>query len=249
MANKKESDTLRQRRIAQQEFLNLKKMQEGTLDAGPKPSEVYAKPKTLGEKIKNIWYHDKLAIIIITAIILCIALLVTQCATKTQYDATVVLFTYHITGDTNCEKMAEYLKPFCKDINNDGEININVINCSIEESQGNSNYTYTERTKVSTLIAGEPSALLFITDTDSYKYLSSLSKDIDLFEGEPIKFEDDFYEFCQDEHGVYATPENLQISCRTIEGTTISSDKNIDEYYSQAQSILNGLKGSYSIDN
>lgn len=245
MANKKESDTLRQRRIAQQEFLNLKKMQQGTLDAGPKPSEVYDKPKTFKEKIKNLWYHDKLAIIIIAAITVCIAFLVAQCATKTQYDATVVLFTYSITGDKNCEKMGEYLKPFCKDINNDGEVNVNVINCSIEESQGNSNYSYTTRTKVSTLIAGEPSALLFITDDESYKYLSSLSKEIDLFEGEPIKFEDDFYEFCTIENDFYSIPNNLQISCRTIDGTTIETDKNIDEYYSQAQSILKGLKENY----
>ena len=57
MANKKESDTLRQRRFAQQEFLKLKKMQSGELDAGPKPSEVYAAPSTFSEKFKNIWIY------------------------------------------------------------------------------------------------------------------------------------------------------------------------------------------------
>ena len=246
MANKKESDTLRQRKFAQQEFLRLKKMQQGELDAGPKPSEVYATPLSFSEKLKNIWYHDKWAIVIIAAITVCIALLVAQCATKKKYDATIVVFTYSITGDVNCEKMGEYLKPFCKDIDGNGEINLNVVNCSIEESQGNTEHNYTARTKASTLIASEPSALLFITDAEAYEYLSGLSNDIDLFEGEPIKFQEDFYEFCEVADNLFTTPEGAQISCRTIEGTTIAKDKNIDTYYDQAKAILNGLKEKYS---
>ena len=108
MAKKKESETLRQRKFAQQEFLKLKKMQNGELDAGPKPSEVYSTPLTFGEKLKNIWYHDKLAIGIILTITAFIAFFVVQCATKTEYDASVVVFTYRITGDENCDKMGEY---------------------------------------------------------------------------------------------------------------------------------------------
>lgn len=245
MANKKESDTLRQRKFAQKEFLELKKMQNGEMNPPPKPSEVQVEPSTFGEKFKNLWYHSKWAIIALAALIICIALLITQCATKTEYDATVVLFTYSITGDSNCAKMGEYLKPYCKDINGDGEVNINVINCSIEESQGNTEHSYTTRSKVTTLIASEASALLFITDDNSYKYLSGFSKDIEFFEGEPIRFEDDFYEYCIDDGGFYDTPKGLQISCRTIDGTAISSDKNIDTYYEQAQNILKGLKESY----
>lgn len=248
MANKKESDTLRQRRFAQQEFLKLKKMQSGELDAGPKPSEVYVAPSTFSEKFKNIWYHDKWVILIVLALAACISVFVAQCATKTKYDATIVVFTHSITGDQNCEKMGEYLKPYFKDINDDGEVNISVINCSIEESQGNSNASYMARTKASTIIASEPSALLFITDDGSYEHLSSLSKEIDLFEGEPIKFEEDFYEFCKEADNLFTTPKGLQISCRTIEGTTIAKDKNIDTYYNQAQAVLDGLKEKYKND-
>lgn len=240
MAQKKESETLRQRRVAQQEFLKLKKMQQGELDAGPKPSEI-ATPLTFRGKIKNIWYHDKFALSVIAIIIVAIILLCVQCATKTVYDATVVVFTHTITGDTNCDKMEEYLAPFCPDINGDGEINVNVINCSINE-QDQSDYSYTNRSKAQSLLATDASALLFITDHDSYEYLMSLSKDISLFEGEPIEFSDDFYEFCVDPSGFFDTPQDLQISCRTIKGAAIEKDKNIDKYYAQAQAILDGLK-------
>lgn len=240
IAQNKESDTLRQRRIAQQEFLRLKKMQNGELDAGPKPSEVAAS-LSFSEKLKNIWYHDKLAISIIALLIVAITLLCVQCATKTVYDATVIVFTHTITGNPNCDKMGEYIKPHCPDLNNDGEINVNVINCSINPKD-NSEYSYTNRSKVQSLLATDAGALLFITDDDSYKYLMSLSKDVSLFEGEPFEFDQDFYDFCVDPNGFYDTPNNLQISCRAIKGTAISKDKNIDKYYAQAQAILNGLK-------
>lgn len=241
MSQKKESDTLRQRKFAQQEFLRLKKMQQGELDAGPKPSEVAA-PLTFGEKLKNIWYHDKFAIAVVGILVIAIALLVTQCATKTKYDATVVVFTYEITGDPNCAKMGEYLKPYCTDINGDGEININVVNCSLNDNDENNDYNYTNRSKVQSLLATDASALLFITDDDSYEYLMGLSDEIPLFEGEPIEFKDDFYKYCVDESGFYETPDDLRISCRTISGTAIEDDKSIDTHYAQAQAILNGLK-------
>lgn len=244
MAQKKESDTLRQRKFAQQEFLRLKKMQQGELDAGPKPSEV-AVPLTFGEKIKNIWYHDKFAIIVVGILTIAIALLVAQCATKTKYDTTIVVFTHTVTGDNNCNKMGEYLKPYCKDINGDGEVNVNVVNCSIN-ALSNNEHSYTNRSKMQSLLATDASALLFITDDESYKYMMGLSDDIKVFEGEPIEFADDFYEFCVDESGFYETPDGLQISCRTIKGAAIESDKSVDTYYNQAQGVLNGLKAAYT---
>ncbi len=242
MARKKESETLRQQRFARQEFLKLKKMQQGKMNAGPKPSEVYTAPLTFSEKLKNIWYHDKLAIIIVAILTIAIALLVTQCATKTKYDATVVVFTYSITGDPNCVKIGEYLKPYCTDINGDGEVNVNVVNCSLDGKNDKSQYSYTNRTKAQSLLANDASALLFITDSESYEYLNTLSKNLLLFEGEPFTFGEDFYKYCIDESGFYETPKGLQISCRNIKGAAIESDKNIDKYYTQAQAVLNGLK-------
>ena len=91
MANNKKNDIIEEQRRARAEFLRLKKMQSGELDAGPKPSEIYEAPKTFSEKLKNIWYHDKLAIAIIGVIIALIAFLCVQCATKTEYDISVVL--------------------------------------------------------------------------------------------------------------------------------------------------------------
>lgn len=247
MSQKKESDTLRQRKFAQKEFLELKKMQQGELKPQPKPSELTA-PLTFKDKLKNIWYHDKLAIVVILLLAVAITLLCVQCATKTQYDATVVLFTYEITGEPNCKKMSEYLEEYCPDLNNDGEINVNVINCSINNNDQNTEYNYTNRTKVQSLIATDASALLFITDEDSYEYLMSISEDVSFFEGEPFKFGDDFYEYCVDKSGFYDTPDNLQISCRTIKGTAIENSKDVEMYYKQALAVLENLTANSDKD-
>lgn len=240
MARKKESETLRQRKFAQQEFLKLKKMQQGELDAGPKPSEM-ATPLTFGEKIKNTWYHDKFALAVIAIIVIAITLLCVQCATKTVYDANVIVFTHEITGDTICKKMGEYLTPYCPDLNGDGEVNINVINCSINPKD-KSDYSYTNRSKMQSLLATDASALLFITDDDSYEYMMKLSKEISLFEGEPLEFTEEFYDFCAKGSDFYDVPDDLQISCRTVKGASIENDKNVDKYYKQAQKILENLK-------
>lgn len=240
MAKKKESETLRQRKHAQQEFLKLKKMQQGELDAGPKPSET-AVPLTFGEKLKNIWYHDKLILFILLIIIAAIVFCCVQCATKTDFDATVVLYTHKITGEPNCNAMGEYLKQFCPDLNGDGEINVNVINCSTNPDD-KGDYSYTNREKTIYLLANDASALLFITDDSSYQFLMSRSDNIEIFEGEPLEFEDDFYEICVDPSGFFETPNDLQISCRTIKGSSIEKSKKVDTYYAQAQAILEGLR-------
>ena len=59
MAKKKVSDTIAQQRKARQDFLELKKMQSGEMDAGPKPSETEIKPQTFKEKAENYWFHHK----------------------------------------------------------------------------------------------------------------------------------------------------------------------------------------------
>ena len=115
MAQKKESDTLRQRRLAQQEFLRLKKMQSGEMDTGPKPSEVAITPQTALEKFKNIWFHDKWFIIAALIIAISVAFVAHECTNKIEYDTTIVLYTYSPTGDSNCDIMADsYLHKFSR---------------------------------------------------------------------------------------------------------------------------------------
>lgn len=244
MAKKKSNDIIEEQRRAREEFLKLKKMQSGEMDTGPKPSEVAIVPKTLPEKLKNIWFHDKWFIIGGLLLALAITVMVAQCASREKYDLEVVVFSYDIVADANNDAIAEYLEQYCEDIDGNGEVNIQIVNCSYNKDSNDRQYQMTMSQKLTAVIAADANALLFITDADSYEYLNGLSEDNVLFDGDPIALGEDFYEECTVEDVFSHLPEGLQISCRNIDGKTISSDKNIKAYYEQSQNIIKAIAGN-----
>ena len=82
--------------------------------------------------------------------------------------------------------------------------------------------------------------MLYITDSKSYEYLSQISGDTKLFEGEPLPLNEDFYGACDGED-LFSLPKGLQISCRKVSGTMIDKDKSAADYYEASQGILNKL--------
>lgn len=245
MAKKKSNDIIEEQRRAREEFLKLKKMQSGEMETGPKPSEVAIVPKTLPEKLKNIWFHDKWFIIGGLFLTIAIAVMVAQCATREKYDLEVVVFSYDIVADANNEPIAEYLEQYCEDIDGNGEVNIQIVNCSYNKNSNDRQYQMTMSQKLTAVIAADANALLFITDAESYDYLNGLSEGNALFDGDPVALGEDFYEKCTLEDNVLSNlPEGLQISCRNIEGKTISSDEKIKDYYEQSQNIIKAIEES-----
>ena len=236
MADNK-NEILEEQRRAREEFLELKKMQSGEIKAPPKPSEVAIVPKTPKEKWDNFWFQYKWHVTAIVAVTVILAVLITQCATRTKYDLEVVYFTYTAALDEQTDKIAEYIEKYASDINGDGAVNVQVINCSFTDNSGNVQYKNTMLTKLQSLIAGDQDALLYITDEKSYKYLSGISDGEGIFEGEPLKFGEDFYSFTKtDTFG--NLPEGLGISCRRVSDTVLENKKNVDTVYKESLSII-----------
>lgn len=242
MAKKKTNSIIEEQRRAREEYLKLKKMQQGELETGPKPSEVAIVPKTPMEKLKNIWFHDKWFIIGGLLMAIVISVLVAQCATREKYDLEVVVFSYSVVGDVNMQKMAEYFEQYCEDIDGNGEVNVQVINCSYNKNSNDRQYQMTMSQKLTSIIAADANALLFVTDSESYDYLNNLSDENKFFDSEPVVLGEKFYDYCLVEDAFSYMPEGLQISCRDIEGKTISNDEEISKVYKQSQNILNGIK-------
>ena len=240
MSDGNKNEILEEQRKARQEFLELKKMQNGEMKAPPKPSEIAIVPKTPKEKWNNFWFQYKWHVIAITAITVVLAVLITQCATRTKYDPEVVYFTYTAVLDEQTQAVADYIKQYASDTNGDGEINVQIINCSYSNSSGDTQYRYTMMTKLQALIAGDQNALLYITDSESYKYLDGLSED-SIFEDEPYKFGEDFYTATESEN-LGKLPEGLQISCRRVSDTVLEDKKDVDTAYKTAKSVLNGIR-------
>lgn len=240
MSEKKTNEILEEQRKARQEFLELKKMQHGEMKAPPKPSEVAIVPKTPKEKWDNFWFQYKWYVIAITAITVILAVLITQCATRTKYDLEVVYFTYTAVLDEQTNKIADYLADYAEDINGDGEINVQVVNVSFSDKSGDSQYKYTMLTKLQAMIAGDENAILYITDSESYKYLDGLTEN-GLFDGEPIKLGDKFYSATESEQ-LGKLPEGLQISSRRISDTVLEGKKGAAEAYENALKLIEKLK-------
>ncbi len=241
MSEKETNEILEEQRRARQEFLELKKMQSGEMEAPPKPSEVAIVPKTPKEKWDNFWFQYKWYVVAITAVTVVLAVLITQCATRTKYDMEVVYFTYTAALDEQTNAVAKYIAGYAEDVNGDGEINIQVVNCSFNGKSGDTQYRYTMMTKLQAMIAGDQNAMLFITDEDSYKYLADLSNGDGLFDGEPFMLGEEFYKATEtDSYG--KLPEGLRIACRRVSDTVLESKKGSADAYTNAEKTLEAIK-------
>lgn len=239
MSDKKVSETLSQQKKARQDFLDLKKMQKGDMAPEPKPSEVAVLPKTFKEKLQNYWFHFKWHTIGIVFTLIVLIVLITQCSGRTNWDMQVIYFTYTPAIDNQTDMIGDYLESISKDINGDGEVNISVVNCSVPDGNHNSQYNRTVLMKLQAMITAEPTAMLYITDSESVKYFENDALS-NIFDTEQVQFGEDFYEKTTTELG--KLPEHLQIACRRISETMLEKDEKAAKVHEEAINIISKLQ-------
>ena len=232
----KKNDIIREQRKAREEFLRLKRMQNGEIEPPPKPSEVAIVPNTPKEKVDNFWFQYKWHILSIIFSVILLAILITQCSKRIDYDLKIVYYTNTPVLDAQTKAMSEYFEKYVEDINGDDEVNVQIINCSIAKDNVDFQYKNAILTKLQSIIASDEEALLFITDKLSVKFFENLSQD-GLFEQGPIPLPEDFYtETAID--GYDNIEKNLQISCRRVKGTMLEKKDNVNIIYTQCQKLL-----------
>ena len=241
MAKQKKNEILEEQKRAREEFLKLKKIQSGELEAGPKYSEVAIVPKTRKEKIANFWFHHKITVIAVTFITIVLSVLISQCAGRTNYDFEVVYFTYNPVLDGQLNKVGDYFEKYASDMNDDGEVNVQIINCSFSDDQQNQQYRSVQLQKLQSLMVADEKAMLFITDAESITYFDKLSSMGGFFEDEPFLLTKKFYDATKTEE-FGPLPEGLQLSCRTCEGTTLEKNEAAVKSFTEAQKILKKIK-------
>lgn len=242
MSDKKTNEILEEQKRARQEFLNLKKMQQGEMYAGPKPSETATALKNPKDKFKNFWYYSKGFIIAGIVLAVAIAVMVVQCAKRPNYDLKLVYFTYNSVLDDQIAPISDYLEKYCDDINGDGETNIQVINCSISTKTNSTQIGNAVYQKLQTIIMVEESAMLFITDEDSIKYFDNFEDGVGaIFHENSAELGDDFYNHTK--HKDFGTlPKGLTLHCRNISEETLKEKEETASYFNSAQNIINGVK-------
>ncbi len=238
MENKK-SDTLAQRKKAQQSFLNLKKVQKGELE--PEKTAQQIIPKTFKEKIVNFWFHYKVHSILVVFFIIVLAIGITQCSSREKYDGRIALYTYHHYTAADLELIENYLVPYFSDMNCDGEVNLQIIDCSFTtEGTFDMNYVSALTSRLQSVISAEGDVQLFIITPETLEKLDSISEQLPEFFIDTAPFDEEIYDIAN-KAGV-TLPENLMLGQRAVSGTLIGELDNIDEYVSNAEQTMDEFK-------
>lgn len=236
--SEKRNEILEEQRKAREEFLRLRKMQQGELEPEAKPSEVAIVPKTFNEKRKNFWYYYKLHTILTIGLIIVLAITTVQCLTREKYDYEVMYFAYTPALDVEMDKIEEYFEKYTEDINGDGEVNVNVINCSVTDNNRDAS-RITMLSKVQSVLAAEKNVVVYIVDKKAINYFEN-AFDYSIFAEGPYALDKEFYDSTAIE-GI-KLPEGLSAGLRIIEGTTFQGDEEAESAFSAGQKFLEKVK-------
>lgn len=235
-----------EQRWARNEFIKLKQMQKGEISAESKSEEIV--PKTFQEKLQNFWYHFKWQTIFSVFLIGVIAVCVTQCASREKQDMFVVFLSYSQVLDAQIEKVEEYIEQYATDIDGNGKVAVQVVNCSFNQKSGNRQYTQAILQKLQSMIVSEPKAILFIVDEKGEEYINSISEN-GIFEKQSKLLDESFYIQCEGKEDYEVLPEDLMINYRRISETTMEKNEKAQEVYKAAQEVYNKIPTKKTVAN
>lgn len=111
-----------------QEKLELLKLKQGVISEEDIPTEVKVERHyTVWERVSNFFYHNKMYIIIGTAIFLILAFLVYDLVTRVKPDVTVMIIARDDSFQFYTENIELLLERYCEDYNGDGKVDVRVF--------------------------------------------------------------------------------------------------------------------------
>ncbi|MBR4910809.1 MAG: hypothetical protein IKZ47_05765 [Clostridia bacterium] len=238
MADKKEnvSETISQQRKAREEYLELKRMQNGELEPPPPPSSEVVLPKTFKEKVKNYWYFYRWIVIgsVFTAVV--IAICVAQCMARVKPDIYLTVYAQEYISDADAEKISEYFQKYCEDVNNDGKTYVEINNCSYA-TDGNPQVIVAKKDKFNATFVAEETAFLYILDRKTFESFKDIATYSKAFEEKTVTLGDDFYNYCDSDDGV-PLPKGLKLYMRIV---SKPKNKTVAQYKSAAEKVFNEI--------
>lgn len=241
---RKQNEILEEQRRVHAELLELKKIKSGEITIENTHKLEDAMPKTFWGKVKNNLYHYKTLIIIGVIVVALVSFGIYDAVTKTKPDIEIVAYTYNRLLDEQLAVIGEIVNPYCDDINEDDTVKINTVNCTFDKDGGNMQMQYTSSTSFHTMISGNPQAIFFILDRESYQYLVDVNEGETFIEGEPLMLNSAVYEKVQKESG-YALPEGLMLCYRKIKGTLFEDEEMSQKGYKTAKKALKKMAEEY----
>ncbi len=231
---------IEEQRRAREERVNIIKAKQGLIEPEKSDDAAVIIPKTPKEKWQNYWYHFKWHTIGAVALIAVVSVMVVQCASREKYDFITVFYTHSAIESGRIEKMEEYIEKYAEDIDGDGKVSVEVVDCSFADTNSNSQTNQAAIAKIQAMIAAEPKAVLYIFDDKGFNDLNAITED-GFFDAKAIELGEDFYEKCEGEKEFEKLPEGLKISYRRLNDTLMEDDKTANKVYDVCKKIYEKL--------
>jgi|GEM_PF-2341680 len=144
------------------------------------PEQILLTPNTFREKLQNFWYHHKWHTIAgVFAVFVSVVLLV-QCMNTPNPDYSIIIAIDKTLPMGYTARLEEAFKPYGEDLNGDGQVIVQFIDCSTEEKT--SQMGSGRMSKFMAEMAGGE-VILIIVDRSRYDYLTETN---DLFDTNPL---------------------------------------------------------------
>ena len=252
MSDKNHDKIMRDRRKAQHDLIELKKMQQGEIPVPPRLINDVT-PDTLKEKNDNFWFYNKYKMLAIVLTVAVLAVTINQCLSKEKYDCTVVLALKQSVSEEVVSVMEQQLEQFCGDYDGNGEVNVQVIDCSYNPDSGDQQFAMAKATKYQVQFTS-PESVLFILDQESIGSFDELmeggladsSIGLPDYDGKALDLKGTAFGEAVSQVSNGYLDEDYYIVKRKVEGTAIDSKKNVSEYNQQAVEILTKMVQAYS---
>ena len=249
MAERKKDSLVEEQRRKQQEFLELKKKKQEFLQdiESFKPEGGAAVVPLKGFKKVTHFFHYTKGIIAFT-IVICIILTIgfVQCATRTKYDCTVVLYSKHYAGSDISYNLSKILERYCEDANGDGEVNVLVMDCAIPDEE---RMMDTGRAKATRLLAqfSNEEAIVYIVDKACLTEIDEMaggvfvddSLALPLHDGKAYQLNGSVFDLAFDTVAPdYSKEFEYFLVRRRVKGTTIENNRNAQKFSEQGNRLI-----------
>lgn len=250
MAGNSKKGSVEEQRERLEELIELKRQREAFKEdpdnyQTPETEPAFVQSKR--SKLSNFWYYSRFTIIGVAIVAIIIVICVAQCATKTKYDLTIVLYFKTYADSTMSENIATIAEQYCEDYNGDGKVEVLVINCAIPDD------TRLTDTDGATRLLGQfqnKEAIVYIVDTGAYEDLESSFGDDFIYRGLELPdlngsaFQLNGTVFDAAFNAVsegYADNFDYYIMRRNVSGTAIADKNGVGKHVVNAEKLINAI--------
>ena len=214
--------------------------------------ENLVRPKGFKATIQNFWYHYKFHTIVCLFLVVTLAVSITQCSTKTKYDYKIVVSTKSVPLTTRqITAITNELIPYGSDLNGDGEVNINLIDCTMSSDTADYQTNLAKQQKLQSLLMSDTEVMLFITDLKAFSFINNLNdtgflENLNLPNGDGYYYDFTNTDIIKNAKAKTADGDNLiwpefLISRRIVKGTLFEGRDGVYENMKNADVFINNL--------